>query len=308
MSVTTWHIHNPEHLEPPTNGCENLKCFPPSPLKTLCDVFWMVTPCRIIHSVRNFGATYRLHLQGEWTRFTLVPQWPGAEFVHYRQKFQRLSNQNYEKGRQDRFGNAPMWTESSTSQNRSKNSPYASAMSPVRLYSAILTSTQNGRSSRHCRLYQNRKFKFLQSTTTAWQNANFWGTDYTSKSSLPWHCASACLRAYPILSYKLHAGEYHHQSITQAMYYKHNSKARSRNHCCREESISITYSECVSVAVVIQNAKRMRRVIYSSVASTALPFPSTISHKRHGFRKRSYWTQNVCSDILYNFCLQQSLF
>lgn len=79
MSVTTRHIHNPEHLEPPTNGCENLKCFPPPPLKTLCDVFWMVTPCRIIHSVRNFGATYRLHLQGEWTGFTLVPQWPEAE-------------------------------------------------------------------------------------------------------------------------------------------------------------------------------------------------------------------------------------
>jgi hypothetical protein len=72
------------------------------------------------------------------------------------------------------------------------------------------------------------------------------------------------------------------------MYYKRNRKARSRNHCCSEEPISITYSEYVSVAVVIQNAMRMRRVIYSSVASTALPLPSTISQKRHGFRKRSY--------------------
>jgi hypothetical protein len=34
--------------------------------------------------------------------------------------------------------------------------------------------------------------------------------------------------------------------------------ARSRNHCCRRQAISITFSECVSVALVIQDAKLMR--------------------------------------------------
>jgi hypothetical protein len=43
--------------------------------------------------------------------------------------------------------------------------------------------------------------------------------------------------------------------------YKRNIGARSRNHCCRENAINITYSECVSVALVIQHAKRMRRII-----------------------------------------------
>jgi hypothetical protein len=40
-----------------------------------------------------------------------------------------------------------------------------------------------------------------------------------------------------------------------------NIEALSRNHCCRAKAISITYSECVSVALVIQHAFRMCRII-----------------------------------------------
>jgi hypothetical protein len=46
------------------------------------------------------------------------------------------------------------------------------------------------------------------------------------------------------------------------MYYKRNTDAHSRNHCC-ERGVSITYSECVSVALVIQHVMRMRRVLLS---------------------------------------------
>jgi hypothetical protein len=49
------------------------------------------------------------------------------------------------------------------------------------------------------------------------------------------------------------------------MYYKRNTEARSRNHCCHGKAISITYSEFVSMALVIQHTKRMRRIILSSV-------------------------------------------
>jgi hypothetical protein len=47
--------------------------------------------------------------------------------------------------------------------------------------------------------------------------------------------------------------------------------ARSRNSFCRGKAIIITYSDCVSVALVIQLAKRMRRItsILSSVACLA---------------------------------------
>jgi hypothetical protein len=53
--------------------------------------------------------------------------------------------------------------------------------------------------------------------------------------------------------------------------YTPNIEARSRNSCCRGKAISITYSECVSVALDIQHAKRMRRIILSYVVCLARP-------------------------------------
>ena len=44
------------------------------------------------------------------------------------------------------------------------------------------------------------------------------------------------------------------------MYVQSTTETRSSNHCCRGKVISITYSECVSIALVRQHAKRMRRI------------------------------------------------
>ena len=64
--------------------------------------------------------------------------------------------------------------------------------------------------------------------------------------------------------------------------YKCNIEAHSRNHCCRGKAISMTYSECVSVALVILHAMCMRSIIVSSVACLAVPYSSTarFSEKR----------------------------
>jgi hypothetical protein len=45
--------------------------------------------------------------------------------------------------------------------------------------------------------------------------------------------------------------------------HKRKAEARSRNHCCRGKALSITYSQCVSIALVIQNTKRVRHIMFS---------------------------------------------
>ena len=42
-----------------------------------------------------------------------------------------------------------------------------------------------------------------------------------------------------------------------------NTEVRSGDHCCRGKATSITYSGCVSVALVVNRAKRMRYIILS---------------------------------------------
>jgi hypothetical protein len=47
----------------------------------------------------------------------------------------------------------------------------------------------------------------------------------------------------------------------QAMYVYRNIDARSCNHCCCGKAINITYAECLSVALGIQYALRMRHIV-----------------------------------------------
>jgi hypothetical protein len=58
------------------------------------------------------------------------------------------------------------------------------------------------------------------------------------------------------------------------------------NHCCRGKAVSVTYSECMSVAVVTLHAQRMRRITLYSVIYLGLVHFSTLSHKRHDFRAK----------------------
>jgi len=45
------------------------------------------------------------------------------------------------------------------------------------------------------------------------------------------------------------------------MYVRSNTELYSCNPCCREKAISVTYCECVFVALVIQHESGMRRVV-----------------------------------------------
>ena len=80
------------------------------------------------------------------------------------------------------------------------------------------------------------------------------------------------------------------------LYVGRNIEVRSHNHSCFGKATLITYSECVSVALVMQHTKRMRRIISLSVACLDLQYFSTLSHKLYDFlikkvtdHKKSVW-------------------
>jgi hypothetical protein len=70
------------------------------------------------------------------------------------------------------------------------------------------------------------------------------------------------------------------------MYIKRNIEARLQKHGCCGKAVSIKYSQCLSAALVIQHAKRLRRIILSSVAWLAVPYFSTLSI--NDFRKKLF--------------------
>jgi hypothetical protein len=70
-----------------------------------------------------------------------------------------------------------------------------------------------------------------------------------------------------------------------SLYVQRDAAARSLNHCWRGRAINITESECVSVGLFIQYAKRMRRITLINVACPVLHYFPTLSHKPQDFRK-----------------------
>jgi hypothetical protein len=74
------------------------------------------------------------------------------------------------------------------------------------------------------------------------------------------------------------------------MYIRRNTGARSYNQCYSEKSISITYSECVFVAVGIQHT--MRNIATCGVSAPTIF--STLPLKRYDFRGGKVIEHCVC--------------
>jgi hypothetical protein len=85
----------------------------------------------------------------------------------------------------------------------------------------------------------------------------------------------------------------------QAFLNKRNTEARLRNHFCRWKPVSIRYSECVTVTLVIQHTTRMRRNILSSAACLAVPYFPHYLINCTNFGK-GYWIQNAYFDFFWN--------
>jgi len=66
-------------------------------------------------------------------------------------------------------------------------------------------------------------------------------------------CSVSCVKPSGYVVFQ----QFEHTTV-QAVYVQRNTDARPRKHCCSLKAIGITYSLCVSVALGIQNAQRMR--------------------------------------------------
>jgi len=62
----------------------------------------------------------------------------------------------------------------------------------------------------------------------------------------------------------------------------------------------ILHTVSVSVALIIQDPKRMRHTILTSVACLTLPNVSSLSHKWHDFSENVI-EYKMCFDFLYKF-------
>jgi len=60
------------------------------------------------------------------------------------------------------------------------------------------------------------------------------------------------------------------------------------------ENPQVTHSECMFIALGITHTMRMHRVILLSVSCPDLQYFSTLSHKRHEFRKKKNIEHKMC--------------
>jgi formate/nitrite transporter FocA (FNT family) len=85
------------------------------------------------------------------------------------------------------------------------------------------------------------------------------------------------------------------------MYALRNTETLLCNSYCSGKAISITYYECVFVALGVQHAMCVPHIFIRGLSDSTIFFQFFSSTARLSKR---YLTQNLCFDFIYNFCLK----
>ena len=85
--------------------------------------------------------------------------------------------------------------------------------------------------------------------------------------------------------------------------YERNFEAPSFMHFCRKKTISIPYSEYVSVALYIQHAERISSNVFSSVASPAVTYFSHY-HTKGTILGKKFLNIKCVLSFFSNFCVK----
>jgi hypothetical protein len=80
----------------------------------------------------------------------------------------------------------------------------------------------------------------------------------------------------------------------QPLYVQRKIEVRSRNHCCCGKAMCYIFWVCVFVALVIQHAMRMRRIMLSSVACPAIQYFFHITSQTVRISKKKVTGHKMC--------------
>ena len=85
------------------------------------------------------------------------------------------------------------------------------------------------------------------------------------------------------------------------MFLQRNNEERSCNHCCSGKAVSITYSECVSAALVTQHAMPMRHIVICDPPLSAIFFPPHFLINCTIFESKNVTEHKMCVILFFSY-------
>ena len=91
--------------------------------------------------------------------------------------------------------------------------------------------------------------------------------------------------------------------ISRQCIYEHNTEVHLCIHCYHGRAISISYSQCVFLALVILHAKCISHIILSSMAWLAVPFVTNHLTNETIFREKKVIEYKISDLMFFRPCI-----